>query len=276
MKWLLSIKLKRQEDKILSESIINEFLSQIKKNANNNYHPSFKLILNVLAISYTKDEILEPHYSLYNLLEKIDLQYIRECSNPANGDISWLNKDWLRIFKNLVKIGLTEATTTIFLSLARNFASLKYFDVLLKVQDEVVPMLILPLKIEKWQGFSLEIQKFFLLDGPTNSSLLEKILTKLFDTLRDNEAKGYFLFTEELAGFIYNLSLKYSKTVIYDSINNKIHESSHSTFIKNIFTKLTTTETIVNFTNWTSMNKLNNQELIKIPYRGMTNIGNSN
>lgn len=106
--------------------------------------------------------------------------------NPSLlGDLSWSSVEWVNVFKNLVKIGLNNTIGVIFMTLLKGFENLKFFEVLIKIQEEIALSLVTPLKISHWREQSLQILKYLILEGPINSNLAEKISEKICKVVRE-------------------------------------------------------------------------------------------
>jgi hypothetical protein len=184
--------------------------------------------------------------------------------NPSLiGDLTWTSNDWICIFKNLVKIGITPKIGLAILSLLKGFENVNFYEVLIKCQDEITPLLIFSLKIEAWKDSAFEILKFCLLEGPINGNLLERLLEKL---------KKVIIETKDpiLIEFLLHLVLKYESS----SINEKF-----SLEISNIFREIDYTpnprwEKKFTIRSWMN-NELTTGSNKRNLHRGLHNLGNS-
>jgi hypothetical protein len=190
------------------------------------------------------------------------------------GDITWNDQEWIKVFKNFVKIGLSENIGASFLALSKGFESLKFFQVLIRIQEEIIPNILIPLKIEKWQLSAFEILKYFLLEGPINTVLISKILPKFTKIVFDIYKSGSLMFTEELLSLLQHLLQKYSQSSIAPEIEKEFTELAKLTNIN--------TEQIISkkysINSWTKPIQTNQQEqpnIAKMKYRGLQNLGNS-
>lgn len=175
------------------------------------------------------------------------------------------------MFKNLIRVGLSENVGIVFLSLCKNFAASKYFEILIKVQEDNMPMIISALKLSEWQDASLSILKFLLKDGPINSTLMKRVIDKLFKTLQELEFTAQLGFSEELAIVVYQLSLKYANTPVGQEFETRIKELYTTANLHQALEKAKAQKQ--GFQNWSDPNSAALQE--QLPFRGINNIGNS-
>jgi len=271
LKWFLTIKGKTETEKAFQVTIIEEIL-QICRTNYQFYMTCFKMFIKALTIAYSNDEIFECHYSIYNFLKQTDPKAIEELMKPLMvGDPLYNTQDWLKVFKNFLRVGLTENIGIAFLSLARGFENIKAFEVLLRVQEEVVPFTIVPLKVEAWQQSALDILAYFILQGPINANLLSKILKKLFTVANEVcKAANYTQFASDLVSFLGHLKIKYSQSSFVEEIETEYNNFLRECQINQIQINLQR----YSISPWTSLQVQTNQTA-KSKYRGLVNLGNT-
>lgn len=188
------------------------------------------------------------------------------------GEAVWGVQDWLKIFRNLVRVGLSENIGVTFLSLSRGFENMRAYEVLLRIQEDIIPIVILPLKIEKWQKSALDILIFFILQGPINTSIISKILPKLFTTAKDVCKNSISQFSTDLTSFLYHLKVKYTQSSYGDEIEKEYSKFLEECKIDPMRLDLQRYSTI----SWTSSEAQKmTQTKQKSLYRGLVNLGNS-
>jgi len=192
------------------------------------------------------------------------------------GETAWNDNEWIKVFKNLIKIGLSYNIGVIFLALSQGFESLQFFQILIRIQEDLTPFMILPLKFEKWQASAFELLKYFLLQGPVNTTLINKVLTKFSKTIIEIYNVGFLSFTDELIIFFSHLKEKYAQSSMAQEIEKEFEYLIKTTNLnpdKVINKKYT-------ISSWTTPKSSTNlqqqlQQPNKIKYRGLLNLGNS-
>jgi hypothetical protein len=188
------------------------------------------------------------------------------------GDLTWNSIDWLNVFKNLLKIGLSKKVGVVFISLLKGFENMRFFEVLLKIQEEIVPSLIIPLKFENWRETAFEILKYCILEGPINGISAEKIMEKFIKLNLELKNFQKDSFWHEILIFIMHLSLKYQTSSIGEQLSQTIQKffqeitfvPQESDFEKKFLIR-----------SWMDLD-LQGQNSKKSLFRGLHNLGNSN
>lgn len=267
----MTIKNKTEAEKEFQEKIIEELLNICRTN-HQFYITCFKIFIKALTITYANDEVFECHYSVYNFLKQTDPRVIEELMKPLMvGEPAYTNQDWLKVFKNFVRVGLTENIGIAFLALAKGFENIKAFEVLLRVQEEVVPFAIFPLKLEEWQKSALDILSYFILQGPINANLLSKILQKLFTVANQVCKENYTQFASDLVSFLGHLKIKYSQSSFVEEIETEYNKFLKECQINPIQINLQR----YSISPWTSLQVQSPGSAVKSKYRGLVNLGNS-
>lgn len=188
------------------------------------------------------------------------------------GDPMWTPSDWLKIFKNLVKVGLSYNIGITFLSLSKGFENMRAYEILLRIQEEVTPSLIFSLKIEKWQISALDILSFFVLQGPVNAILIQKIVSKLFNVAKEICKGNFSQFSSDLISFLYHLKAKYAQSSFAEDI-----EQEYSRFMEECqVDPIQINMQRYSIVPWTVFEMQHVATKVgKAKYRGLVNLGNS-
>lgn len=187
------------------------------------------------------------------------------------GDFQWSDEEWIRIFENFIKMGLTEKIGISFLLLCQDFAKMKSFDILFKIQEKIVPNLFKLLKIEPYRNYAIKIITFFTLDSPLNTSWMGKLIHKFLLGIKEL-SKIDANHMKEFIDLLFAIKRKYSNSSIADDL-----ETSTMQIIEDIkYNPEEINPERFNLSLWGENNiMLNQSSENKIKYRGLQNIGNS-
>ena len=179
--------------------------------------------------------------------------------------ILWLNESWVSCFKNLVKIGLTENVSEIFLFATNFLLSQKNFDILIKVFENLIPSLFNNLLFEKLSYGTLRILELFIVGAPSNSTLMEKLTQKImmiFEKITDNKI------IERLLMICECILKKYENTLEIPSFVNFVENAKNCFGLK---FDPTTIQNLISANDWLNSAKTQNET----KFRGLINLGNS-
>lgn len=91
----------------------------------------------------------------------------------------WTTENWLACFKNLVKIGVSQNVTIIFLNLSKFLLAQKSFDILNKILEGIIPSVFTYLQVDGLRENALAILEFYLIGGVLNEQFFKKAVLKL-------------------------------------------------------------------------------------------------
>ena len=195
-------------------------------------------------------------------MEKNQIQHLAYYSFMG---ILWLNESWFSFFKNLVKIGLTENVSEIFLFATNFLLSQKNFEVLIKVFENLIPSIFSNLLFEKLSSGTIKIFEFYIIGAPSNSTLMEKIIQKImgiFPKILDNKMIERLLLICECILKKYQNVLEIPNFIIFV-------ENAKACFL--LKSDPTIIQGLINSTDWLNSSKVQNE----IKFRGLMNLGNS-
>ena len=180
--------------------------------------------------------------------------------------ILWLNDAWFACFKNLVKIGLTENVSEIFLFMTNYLLTQKNFDVLIKVFENLTPSLFNNLLFEKMNIGTIKKLELYIIGAPSNSTLIEKIIQKIlivFQKITDNKiAERLILICDCILKKYENVMENQNFIVFLENVKVSMNYKSDMTVIQNL----------INLTDWLNFSKAQKD----VKFRGLMNLGNSN
>ena len=180
--------------------------------------------------------------------------------------IFWLNDGWFNCFKNLVKIGLTDNVSEIFLFVTHYLLNQKNFDVLLKVFENIIPSIFQNLLFEKLKAGTLKIMELYLIGAPINTNIIEKIIQKIMKILFELTDKALI---ERLIIICDCILKKYENVMLNE--NFTIFLTNIKTSIESYKYDINLVKTLINSNDWLNFSKSHKE----IDFKGLLNLGNS-
>lgn len=190
---------------------------------------------------------------------------IQTLTNYSIIGIFWLNDGWVACFKNLIKIGLTDNVSEIFLFCTNYLLNQKNFDVLLKVFENLIPSIFQNLSFEKLKNGTLKILELYLIGAPLNSTIIEKNIQKvmkIFPNIIDKSISERLVFICEC------ILKKYENVLLNENFTTFL---ANMKLVLNYSCDFLEIQNTIKTNDWMNFSKTNKE----INFRGLINLGNS-
>lgn len=167
----------------------------------------------------------------------------------------------------MVKLGLTNNITIIFVTLTKYLISQRSFEILNKILDIIIPSIFIYISFEKLRENVLQILELYLFGSILTDELLEKFIVKIekaVDSLKNEQTIIAYRFF-----FMCSLIIKKYENILqikkFELINQKIIQKF------NFQINPEEIQRIINQNDWVSKFK---EDMTS--YKGLINLGNSN